>query len=68
MYFRVPKQHLTFSWWKVDAEIKKGVAYKKSVDTFVFKTPQNLEQLWFVDSIHDENNKNNKGVLGIIVS
>ena len=32
------------------------------------KTAQNLEQLRLVSSIHNENNKNDKRVLGIIIS
>ena len=34
---------------------------------FLFKTLQNHEQLQFVYSIHNENGKNDKGVLGIIL-
>ena len=49
--------------------MKKGVACKKKcVGIFVLKTAQNLEQLRLVSSIHNENNKNDKGVLGIIIS
>ena len=35
---------------------------------FVLKTAQNLEQLRLVSSIHNENNKNDKRVLDIIIS
>ena len=49
--------------------MKKGVACKKKcVGIFVLKTAQNLEQLRLVSSIHNENNKNDKRVLGIIIS
>ena len=49
--------------------MKKGVAIKKKcVGIFVLKTAQNLEQLRLVSSIHNENNKNDKRVLGIIIS
>ena len=37
--------------------LKKALLIKKCVGIFVFKTPQGLEQLWFIDSIHNENNK-----------
>ena len=49
--------------------MKKGVACKKKcVGIFVLKTVQNLEQLQLVSSIHNENNKNDKRVLGIVIS
>ena len=49
--------------------MKKGVACKKKcVGIFVLKTAQNLEQLRLVSSIHNENNKNDKRVLGIMMS
>ena len=52
-----------------EAELKKGVACKKMcVGIFVLKTAQNLEQLRLVSSIYNENNKNDKRVLGIIIS
>ena len=35
---------------------------------FVLKTAENLEQLRLVSSIHNENNKNDKRVLDIIIS
>ena len=38
------------------------------VGIVVLKTAQNLEQLRLVSSIHNENNKNDKEVLGIIIS
>ena len=38
------------------------------VGTFVFKTLQNLEKSRFVFKIYNENNRNDKGVLGIIIS
>ena len=38
------------------------------VGIVVLKTAQNLEQLRLVSSIHNENNKNGKEVLGIIIS
>ena len=31
----------------------------------MLKTAQTLQQLWLVSSVHNENNKNDKGVLGI---
>ena len=34
----------------------------------MLKTAQTLQQLWLVSSVHNENNKNDKGVLGIIIS
>ena len=34
----------------------------------MLKTVQNLEQLQLVSSIHNENNKNDKKVLGIVIS
>ena len=53
----------------IEAELKKALLLRKSVqDIFVFKMAQNLEQLRLADSIHSENSKNNKGVLGIIIS
>ena len=49
--------------------MKKGVACKKKcVGIFVLKTVQNLEQLRLVSSIDNENNKNDKRVLGIVIS
>ena len=49
--------------------MKKGVACKKICEgIFVLKTAQNLERLQLVSSIHNENNKNNKRVLGIMIS
>ena len=49
--------------------MKKGVACKKKcVGIFVLKTVLNLEQLRLVSSIHNENNKNDKRVLGIVIS
>ena len=41
---------------------------KKCVPNFVLKTAQNLQQLRLVSSVHNENNKNHKGVSGIIIS
>ena len=41
---------------------------KESVRNFVLNTAQNLQQLRLVSSVHNENNKNDKGVLGIIIS
>ena len=38
------------------------------VAIFVLKTAQNLEQLRLVSSILNENNKNDKRVLGIVIS
>ena len=35
---------------------------------FVLKTAENLEQLRLVSSIHNENNKNDKRALDIIIS
>ena len=48
--------------------MKTGVAHKKRVGISVFKTTQNPEQLRLVKSIHNENNKNDNEVFGIIMS
>ena len=49
--------------------MKRGDAFKKMcVAIFVLKTAQNLEQLRLVSSILNENNKNDKRVLGIVIS
>ena len=38
------------------------------VGIFALKTAQNLEQLQLASSIQNENNKNDKWVLGIVIS
>ena len=48
--------------------MSKDVVYKKRVGIFVFKMPQNLEQIYLFYSIHNEDNNNDKGVLGIMMS
>ena len=59
------KQHLR----NIETELKQSVSCKKKcVRNFVLKTAQNLQQLRLVFSVHNENNKNHKGVLGIIIS
>ena len=74
MMFICINQHLSFEAQlmkmlsNTEVKLNQSVAYKKSLQViFVFKGSHNFKPLPFVYLIYNENDKNDKGVLGMIM-